>query len=135
MPSSGGGGGSYARTSALISASADFRLLPPRLSICSSNASAAVLLCAALVRAAICIDFLDLLCLPIPSCNMTSGSSSCVWLFPFVSARQFYPLGDFLLLWWLRGHRRDSWWEWGAPTNGLGVSPTTTSDSTHGRSS
>jgi hypothetical protein len=67
-----GEGGSFARIgvyllaiSALISVSAYFRLLPPLLSICSSIASATVLLCAALVLAAMCTALLDLLCLPI----------------------------------------------------------------------
>ena len=50
--------------SALISVSAYFRLLPPLLPICSSIASATVLLFAALVLAAMCTALLALLCLP-----------------------------------------------------------------------
>ena len=63
--------------SALISVSAYFRLLPPLLSICSSIASATVLLCAALVLAAMCTALLGLLCLPILSCNTSFGFSLC----------------------------------------------------------
>jgi hypothetical protein len=77
------GGGRLLRTyrrllaiSALISVSVYFRLLPPLLSICSSIASATVLLCAALVLAAMCTALLDLMCLPILSCNTSFGSSS-----------------------------------------------------------
>jgi hypothetical protein len=58
-PPIGGGGDSLARIgvywlSALISVSAYLRLLPPLLSVCSSIASATVLLCAALVLSAMC---------------------------------------------------------------------------------
>jgi hypothetical protein len=68
--------------SALISASEYFRLVPPRLSICSSIASATALLCAALGPVAMCTDLLDLMCLPVPSCNMPfrSSSSGCFLL-------------------------------------------------------
>ena len=75
-------GGRFLRTyrrllaiSALISVSAYFRLLPPRLSNCSSIASVTVLLCGALVLAPMCTDFLNLLCLTILSCNMSFESS------------------------------------------------------------
>jgi hypothetical protein len=44
-------------------------------------------------------------------------------LFPFVSAWEFGPLEDFLLLGWLRGHPRgSSWWECSISTIRFGFS-------------
>ena len=73
--------------SALMSASAYFRLLPPRLATCSSIASFTVLLCAALVLEDMCCPF-------VPSNlyleNVGRFKADC---FPFVGVGQFDSLG------------------------------------------
>jgi hypothetical protein len=63
--------------SALMSASAHFRLLPPRPATCSSIASFTVLLCAALVLEDICAAPL---CLPIFTWRTSVGSRQTAFL-------------------------------------------------------
>jgi hypothetical protein len=63
--------------SALMSASAYFRLLPPRLATCSSIASFTVLLCAALILEDICAAPL---CLPVFTWRTSVSSRQAVFL-------------------------------------------------------